>query len=538
MGDAHEGRWTRRARSAAGVRGLAFALPVGISVVATTLVNWALPAPHSSGQRFLWWVLLLVAAVGALRLGDRLARRLLPLAALLGLSLVFPDRAPSRFGMALRSGSSRQRQRRLDELLALEPSEAPSAAAGLALELVAGLTVHDRITRGHSERVRAYAELMAEELGLDPTERDGLRWAAMLHDVGKMAVPAAVLNKAGPLDDEDRRLLRTHPTEGERLTAPLRPWLGPSAGAVGEHHEWWDGSGYPRGRRGEEISPAARIVAVADAFEVMTAARPYKRAMGADAARRELVAGAGGQFDPAMVRAFLNISLGRLRAAAGLLGWLGQLPFLGRVAIAPFTAPAIAGAAAATILVAGGFVDVALPGPRDAPKVFGATLTRPDGEAAVAPDPLIAAEAAAALPAPAPPPVGAARAGTTRPEEAPAAAAARPVAPAAPDPVASSPAPSPTGPAPPAPTAATGQHGPCTAYFNGSATGRANKHRAPPAQTLAGAADANGQTVDKHCGVTRTDDGTVVNSGQVDGNPDYSDPTTKTPGLCHRGLPS
>ena len=498
MGDAGDDRWTRRAWSARVVRLLAFALPIAISVVATTLVNWALPAPQSSRQRLLWWALLLVVAVAALRLGDRLARRLLPLAALLELTLVFPDRAPSRFGVALRSGSGRQRQRRLDELASLGPGD--PAAAALALELVAGLTVHDRITRGHSERVRAYAELMADELKLEPGERNRLRWAAMLHDVGKMAIPGAVLNKAEALDDDDRSVLRSHPVEGERLTAPLRPWLGVWADAVGEHHEWWDGSGYPRGRRGEEISAAARLVAVADAYEVMTAARPYKRPMAADAARRELVAGAGGQFDPAMVRAFLNLSLGRLRTAAGLFGWLGQLPFVWRVAVAPFTGPAVASVVTAGLLVTGGAVDVAVPGHRAGQQVLGAALARPDGTVGAssptpaAPDARLASVVVAAA--------------APRTAATPAAPPHRP-APANSHPAVSPPRPSPTLPttpalAPPAPSTPpgpTGRHGPCTAYFNGSAIGRENKHRTPPAQALAAEAEANGQTVEEHCGI-------------------------------------
>ena len=497
MAEGRHDRWSRRAWSAGLVRVFAFALPIAISVAATALVSWALPVAHSSRQRLLWWGLLLVVAVATLLLGDRLARRLLPLAALLELALVFPERAPSRFGVALRSGSGRQRQRRLDELGALGPGE-PSAAA-LAIELVTGLTVHDRITRGHSERVRAYAELMADELALEPGQRDQLRWAAMLHDVGKTAIPADVLNKAEALGEEDWRLLRSHPTEGERLTAPLRPWLGPWADAVGEHHEWWDGSGYPRGRRGEEISVAARLVAVADAFEVMTAARPYKRPMAADAARRELVAGAGGQFDPVMVRAFLNVSVARLRAAAGLVGWLGQLPFAWRLAVAPFTGPAVAGVVAAGVLVASGAVPVALPPHSTATQVSGAEQTRPVREAVVAAPGTDAPEADVALPS-----VDVTPAASVHTAARAAAPRSRPASPTpprpTPHPAVSSPGPSPTTTT--TTTAPAGRHGPCTAYFNGSATGRDNKHRTPPAQALAAEARANGQTVEQHCAAT------------------------------------
>src|SRR5207248_9937661 len=108
-------------------------------------------------------------------------------------------------------------------------------------------------------------------------------------------------------------VLHSVPEEGAKLAAPLRAWLGEWADTIEQHHERWDGLGYPHGLRGEQISRGARIVAVADSFEVMTATRSYKRPMDVKAARQELTDGAGTQFDPAMVRAFLNISLGRMR---------------------------------------------------------------------------------------------------------------------------------------------------------------------------------------------------------------------------------
>jgi hypothetical protein len=154
------------------VRLVAFAVPVGLSVALTALANWALPVPDTFRQRLLWWATVLALVGVGLVVGDRLARRLLPLAAFLELSLVFPDRAPSRFRLAPRSGTGRQLGRRLEELTREGPDGTLGRVATLALGLVTALTVHDRATRGHSERVRAYAELLAAELGLPEDERD------------------------------------------------------------------------------------------------------------------------------------------------------------------------------------------------------------------------------------------------------------------------------------------------------------------------------------------------------------------------------
>jgi hypothetical protein len=168
--------------------------------------------------------------------------------------------------------------------------------------------------------------LIGEQLGLDEDDLDKLQWAALLHDVGKLEVPASILNKDGrPTDDEWSTLAR-HPDHGERLIVPLAPWLGDWVGAIGQHHERWEGGGYPRGLRGDAISLSARIVAVADSFEVMTAARSYKPALSIEAARTELTKCARAQFDPAVVRAFLNVSIGRLRRVMGFLACLCQLP--------------------------------------------------------------------------------------------------------------------------------------------------------------------------------------------------------------------
>jgi HD domain len=227
------------------------------------------------------------------------------------------------------------------------------------LGLVAALSVHDRRTRGHSERVRIFTDMLADELGLPEEARSRLRWASLLHDVGKIHVPADVLNKPARPTAHEWEVLQRHPADGARMIAPLMSWLGPWALAVEQHHERWDGTGYPRRLAGEEISLGGRVVAVADAFETMTAARPYKRALSVAAARQELVACSGGQFDPVVVRAFLTISLGRLWRVVGIGAWVSQVPTfatvldgLGRAGV--HVAARGATAATALGLVAGG----------------------------------------------------------------------------------------------------------------------------------------------------------------------------------------
>ena len=113
---------------------------------------------------------------------------------------------------------------------------------------------HDRQTRGHCERVRAYACLIAKEMGLSANDRDLLNWSSLLHDIGKLTIPAELLNKKGKLTQEEFAIVKRHPEAGVELVRPLTGWLGPWAKAVGEHHERVDGAGYPKGLNGGEIS--------------------------------------------------------------------------------------------------------------------------------------------------------------------------------------------------------------------------------------------------------------------------------------------
>jgi putative nucleotidyltransferase with HDIG domain len=275
---------------------------------------------------------MLGVSTGVLFGVNRLTRRLLPLAMLLQMSLVFPDHVPKRFSLALRAGAVKRLTRAVTD--AADASDAGSTASEAltrVLILLAALARHDPRTRGHSERVSAFNDLIADEIGLSQRDRDRLRWAALLHDIGKLQVHTRTLNKAGKLSDAEWRAIMRHPEIGARIVAPLRPWLGDWVDGVGQHHERFDGQGYPNGLAGAEISLAGRIIAVADAFEVMTALRSYKRPVSARAAREELTRCAGNQFDPRMVRAFLNVSIGKVRYVMGPLSWLAQIPFLGGI---------------------------------------------------------------------------------------------------------------------------------------------------------------------------------------------------------------
>jgi HD-GYP domain-containing protein (c-di-GMP phosphodiesterase class II) len=355
-------RWSAHRAQAALVRTVVYLGPIAASIVFVHYAGQAVPAPLSSLWLYLaWWFGLSIAATGVLIAIDRMTRRLLPLAALLQLSLVFPDEAPSRFKVAFKAGDVDRLEARVAAKDAAARAATPSEAAARLLELVAALNIHDPMTRGHCDRVRAYAVMIGEELKLSQQELDLLNWAALLHDVGKLDVPTEILSKDGRPTDEEWQTLRQHPLFGEELAKPMRAWLGTWMSAIGYHHEHWDGKGYPRGIAGEEIPLPGRIVAVADVFDVITSARSYKKASAATEGRAEIARCAGTQFDPDVVRAFLNVSLGRMRLVMGPLSWLAHAPLLGRLPFTPAlgTAASVFSVAAATAV--GGVAGPATP---------------------------------------------------------------------------------------------------------------------------------------------------------------------------------
>ena len=319
-GHSDRSRWQARPALARALSAVVFVAPLAGSYAATRAL-----APFLDGLGTVQRILVLgVFAVVVGLAAERALRRVLPLAALLRMTMLFPDRAPSRFKLARAAGNTRI----LEERARSKPGETAGEAATRILGLLSALGAHDRRTRGHSERVRVFTDVLAAELHLNQAARDRLRWAALLHDLGKVAVPAAVLNKPGALDADEWDLIRQHPARGAVLAGPLLEWLGEWGAAIEQHHERFDGRGYPYGRAGHDIALSGRIVAVADSFEVMTAARSYKRPMSVRTARRELAAVAGTQLDPACVRAFLGAGLPRVLWAVGPLALLLNLPFL------------------------------------------------------------------------------------------------------------------------------------------------------------------------------------------------------------------
>ncbi len=306
-------------------------VPAVVGIAAGAVLTRVLPRPSGFGAAALSFATVSLVMLVTIVALERAGRRLLPLAALLNLSLLFPDNAPKRFAVARRVGKPRDLQRQLQEAHDRGVTGGEVAHMQMVLELVAALSVHDRQTRGHSERVRVFSDLIADEMKLAPADQARLRWASLLHDIGKLVVPSEILSKPAKLTSAEMDNVRRHPDEGARIIGPLAAWLGEWAGAVPHHHERFDGRGYPRGLAGDEISLAGRIVAVADSYEVMTAVRPYRKPIGVTAARQELVKCSGAQFDPVVVRAFLNISVGRLWRVVGIGSWIAQLPVIGWV---------------------------------------------------------------------------------------------------------------------------------------------------------------------------------------------------------------
>jgi len=174
-----------------------------------------------------------------------------------------------------------------------------------ARSLANTIDAKDPYTRNHSERVAAIVRDIALQLGLSKAEAEQLTTAALLHDIGKLAIPDAVLLKPGRLTDEEWAIMRRHPTEGGRILQEVE-LLKPLVPVALYHHERWDGRGYPLGLKGEEIPLSARIAAVADAFEAMTSPRPYRPPLPLETALAEIRAQSGRQFDPAVTEAFFR----------------------------------------------------------------------------------------------------------------------------------------------------------------------------------------------------------------------------------------
>jgi response regulator RpfG family c-di-GMP phosphodiesterase len=172
--------------------------------------------------------------------------------------------------------------------------------------LTAALETRDLETHGHSERVVTYSLRLGREYGLDSKRMKSLEFGSLLHDIGKIGVPDLILRKPAKLTDEEWVLMKEHPLHGQQILRGIE-FLEGAARVVAQHHEKWDGSGYPLGLRDEEIDLCARIFSVADAFDAMTSDRVYRKGKPYEAAAKELDDWAGRQFDPRVVEAFHRV---------------------------------------------------------------------------------------------------------------------------------------------------------------------------------------------------------------------------------------
>ena len=181
----------------------------------------------------------------------------------------------------------------------------PAVVVETVTSLAFAIDAKDHYTQGHSQKVSAYAVMIAQALGMAQADVEEIRLAGLLHDIGKVGIPETILNKSGPLDASEWETMKTHTDLGARILEPLRPMVRIRE-MVRHHHEFYDGSGYPRRLEGEQIPHGARVIAVADAYDTITSERTYKKARTPEDAFAELERCAANQFDPEIVRVFIE----------------------------------------------------------------------------------------------------------------------------------------------------------------------------------------------------------------------------------------
>jgi putative nucleotidyltransferase with HDIG domain len=241
--------------------------------------------------RAMLWVYAIDAGLAPVGLAVAFAAQSSPYGVVLALPLV-----------ALLSVFARERRVRIDHELELR-----DAYRGTAFLLGDVVEADDEYTGTHSRAVVELTLAVADELGLSARERRDAEFAALLHDVGKVRVPNAIINKPGPLTAEERELMQQHTVEGERLLLRVGGLLGEIGRVVRSCHEHYDGGGYPDGLAGEQIPLLARIVACCDAYNAMTSDRSYRAALPAQEAVAELRRVSGTQFDPRVVEALIAL---------------------------------------------------------------------------------------------------------------------------------------------------------------------------------------------------------------------------------------
>jgi putative nucleotidyltransferase with HDIG domain len=257
----------------------------------STIRFWADRAASVSAQLRETWVYGIDAALSpiALVIAEQIHRA--PVAALAPLPLLW-----------LLTVFARERHQRLESLLELN-----NAYRGTALVLGDVVQADDGYTGEHSRSVVALALALGDQLGLDVEQHRNLEFGALLHDVGKIAIPNEIINKPGKLNPDEWKIITTHTIEGQQMLDRIGGLMHSVGLIVRSHHERWDGSGYPDGLIGEAIPLEARIITCCDSWNAMCTDRAYRGALSHEVARAELQANAGHQFDPALVEAFLTL---------------------------------------------------------------------------------------------------------------------------------------------------------------------------------------------------------------------------------------
>lgn len=191
-------------------------------------------------------------------------------------------------------------------MVAIKTMERGSETRKVLLAFAKSIQERDILTYEHSRRVATYAHRLARGLGWSRRDARDLALAALVHDLGKTWIANDILNKSAALSEEERRKMERHPVIGARILigCDVHSFY---VETVLHHHEAWNGRGYPAGLQGEEIPMSARILAVADVYDVLTSQRPYKAPLSKDAARERLLQGAGSSFDPLIVQVFLHL---------------------------------------------------------------------------------------------------------------------------------------------------------------------------------------------------------------------------------------
>jgi putative nucleotidyltransferase with HDIG domain len=262
-----------------------------IDFVISTLRYWIERSASLASQLSETWVYAIDAALSGFALVVAEDVHKIPIAALAPLPL-----------LALLATFASERRQRIESLLELN-----TAYRGTALVLADVVEADDGYTGEHCKAVVARALALADELGLNAQQRRNVEFGALLHDVGKIAIPNEIINKPGKLDRDEWKIIETHTLEGQKMLDRVGGFMREVGLIIRSHHERWDGRGYPDGLAGEAIPLEARIISCCDSWDAMRTDRAYRKALSHEVARAELLANSGHQFDPRVVATLLKL---------------------------------------------------------------------------------------------------------------------------------------------------------------------------------------------------------------------------------------